>query len=131
MRRRLLVLSAIAISASLLASHAQNRDPRRVVKVIKVRRDAPAGAGIKAGKDSETGELRAPTAEEDQALTDGRQTTRETVVLLRADGSATAILGDEFMQDTVAMKKADGSIATFEVPHGTPLPTVAPSAEAK
>ena len=131
MRRSVLLIAAVALCAAPTASQTRQEDPRRVVKIIKVDRQAPPASGIKGGKDSDTGELRAPTAEEDQALTSGRQKTRETVLLLRADGSATAILGDEFMQDTVAVKRPDGSIATFDVPHGTTLPAAAPAAETK
>ncbi|GGC68600.1 hypothetical protein GCM10011396_14550 [Undibacterium terreum] len=81
-------------------------------------------SGMRVAKDPVTGKLRAPTAEEDEALNNqikadeaskaGRQSTqaraKRAVAVVRADGSRTMVLDESFMTYSVATRKADGSI---------------------
>ena len=77
--------------------------------------------GVKAYKDSATGELRGPTPQELQAEALSAQRASAaagdrpaTQVITNADGSQTAILGEEHMSFAVVTKNADGSLAAAE-----------------
>jgi hypothetical protein len=128
--RNVLLFLAAALCVAPSASQAQKKDPHRVIKVVKANPQNPVGSGVRAAKNEDTGELRTPTAEEEAQLADRGPKMRDTYVLFRADGSVTALLGDEFMDDAVAVKNADGSMTTSCVPHGTKLPA-APAAETR
>jgi len=73
-------------------------------------------AGFKAYIDPATGKLRQPTAEDAAAAAakqKGRQALKaapEPVVVQHANGMMSAQLGEEYMEDVVVQKKADGTL---------------------
>lgn len=90
---------------------APNLTPKAAEAVKKAREYKGAAhgvAGVKAAKDRRTGRLRQPEPGE---LPPSRSTGRVTEVVVQPDGSVRAYLGDEFLNDTVAVKTEDGRIA--------------------
>ena len=98
------------------------REPAREVKVTIVRAENPrpdvriAGDGLIAVRDAETGELRAPTAEERAFFTEQMslraplpESVPETVA---PDGTITAVLGPAFQSYSIAVRDADGKLVT-------------------
>jgi hypothetical protein len=90
----------------------------------------------KAARDSETGQLRAPTTEEnaelDAATARSRGTSTNVVVLrrpittaeVRADGSVVAKRSLDDMDNLVAERRTDGKLA---IRHGNVAPAAAPA----
>lgn len=90
---------------------APNLTPKAAEAVRKAREYQGAAhgiAGVKAAKDRRTGRLRQPDPGE---LPPSKSTGRVTEVVVQPDGSVRAYLGDEFLNDTVAVKTEDGRIA--------------------
>jgi len=89
---------------------APNLTPKAAEAVRKAReyRGAADGAGVKAAKDRRTGKLRQPAPGE---LPPAKPTGRVTEVVVQPDGSVRAYLGDEFLNDTVAVKTEDGRVS--------------------
>ena len=94
---------------------------KTTVKVVSVpipeacpANDTPAPSGLRAFVDPKTGELRAPTREEEAALT--RAMARENLVRMQSakepevgpDGSLSYELGEDGMVDLVARMGSDG-----------------------
>lgn len=110
MRKWILVL---ACSAMALSAQEKKATPKKATPA--------AQGGVKAYKDSVTGELRGPTPEELQAealiaqrasaLAGDQQATQ---VITNPDGSKTAILGEEHMSFAVVTKNADGSLSAMQ-----------------
>ena len=86
---------------------------------------APAPAGMIAVKDADTGQFRAPTAEEAAALTGGSRTSQQNAVapaprtFAGPGGSTGVILDDSTTVFAVATKKPDGTVALGEVTGAT------------
>ena len=68
--------------------------------------ESSAAAGSKVVKDADTGRLRPARAGELPETTGGRATE----IIDLPDGSGIAIVGDDLMSESVAVKQADGSI---------------------
>ena len=80
-------------------------------------------AGMKAYIDPATGKLREPTAEDAAAAAAAAAKSRqaqaarpEPVVVQHASGMVSAELGEEYMEDVVVRKNADGTLAFQCVP---------------
>ena len=80
-------------------------------------------AGMKAYIDPATGKLREPTAEDAAAAAAAAAKSRqaqaarpEPVVIQHASGMVSAELGEEYMEDVVVRKNADGTLAFQCVP---------------
>ena len=80
-------------------------------------------AGMKAYIDPATGKLREPTAEDAAAVAAAAAKSRqaqaarpEPVVVQHASGMVSAELGEEYMEDVVVRKNADGTLAFQCVP---------------
>jgi hypothetical protein len=72
----------------------------------QILRNASASAGSKVVKDAETGRLRAAQAGEipETAI------VTPTQIINNPDGSGIAVVGDDLMSESVAVKQPDGSI---------------------
>jgi hypothetical protein len=80
-------------------------------------RDSSASAGAKVVKDAETGRLRAARAGELPETTP----RVPTQIINYPNGSAIAIVGDDLMVDSIAVKQPDGSVKIgHEATAGTP-----------
>ena len=111
----LLILSAAALApgaASAAEIPGTEKLTPKAAEAVELARagqaaDSQATAGARKGtdpgpkKDAQPGALAAPYA-----------APRKTEVFIQGDGSLVATLGDEYMEDLVAVKKADGSIST-------------------
>jgi hypothetical protein len=97
-------------------------------------------AGMKAYIDPATGKLREPTAEDAAAAAaTGRQALRAApapLVVQHPSGVMSAQLGDEYMNDVVVRKNADGTLVYTCVPRSqrekalaTPAPPAKPELE--
>ena len=111
----LLILSAAALAPGAVSA-AENPGTEKLTpkaaEAVELARagqaaESQATAGARKGtdpgpkKDVKPGELAAPYA-----------APRKTEVFIQWDGSLVATLGDEYMEDLVAVKKEDGSIST-------------------
>lgn len=78
-------------------------------------------AGIRAFIDPVTKQLRAPTPEEAAALNQPSReissVTVEPVPLYHRSGAVGILLGDEYMNDVVVRRNADGTLSMVCVPH--------------
>jgi hypothetical protein len=126
MRIPFLAAAALIASAALPARAAEPGASKLSPKAAEAVKRARSGAavkaqatsGMKAAKDDD-GRLRAPTKEEEAALSapSSAGPVRVTTVRVNDDGSVIATLGDEMMSDLVAVKGADGKITTGCTPH--------------
>jgi len=77
--------------------------------------------GLRAFRDPETGQLRAPTAEEAAALTrllaSALAIPGTSPVVQHANGMLSVQLGEEYMNDVVVRRNPDGTLAWVCVPH--------------
>lgn len=141
-RVRTFAVSLLTASSMLLATAAsaervrpkKKLTPKAAEVLENARRykasTAPASSGLKAAKDPDTGEFRAPAAGELRPSATG--TGRTTTFVARPDGSVRAYLGDEHLTDLAAVKNADGSVTTHCGPLAQPTGAkAAPSAEVK
>jgi len=85
--------------------------------------EAAGQAGMKAYIDPATGKLREPTAEDAAAAAAAAAKSRqaqaarpEPVVVQHSSGMVSAELGEEYMEDVVVRKNADGTLAFQCVP---------------
>jgi hypothetical protein len=123
MRTSIVLFSISTLLASGGAALAETRSPKLTPKAAEAVKQArkqkaptvPAASGLKASRNPETGELRAPEAGE---LGPSPSTGAKTRVVVQRDGSLRAYLGDEHLSDLVAVKKSDGSVAVQCGPHG-------------
>lgn len=120
MRAGIVLFSAAALLGSAaLTAHAESGTTKltpkaaaaiKKYKAEKGKKKILVTSGLKAAKDGNGGDLRAPTAEEDAAL--ATRSAATTVLRVNGDGSLTGVLGDEFMSDLVVTRNADGSLST-------------------
>jgi hypothetical protein len=96
-------LAALALPASAQQAQATPLESSQAMTVVR---------------DAETGKLRAATADEQQVLQQAAKTRTArvapatTLQKFHASGARGARLTDEFMSTSVAVRKADGGIAT-------------------
>ena len=105
----------LVLACGAMALSAQEK------KVTPTKATPASQGGVRAYKDSATGELRGPTPQELQAEALSAQRASAaagdrpaTQVITNADGSQTAILGEEHMSFAVVTKNADGSLAATQ-----------------
>lgn len=113
------MLAGIAVTAQAEPGTAK-LTPKAAAAVKKAREarpanKAPAPAGLKAAKDTDATTVRTPTPDEDAEL--GSSPATPTTVYVGANGSLTAVLGDEFMSDLAVVKNSDGTLTTSCGPH--------------
>lgn len=118
-----------AATATAEASKAQTAAPA----------ETAGQAGVKAYIDPATGKLREPTAEDAAAAAAGRQALRAApapLVVQHPSGMMSAELGEEYMNDVVVQKSADGKLVYKCVPRSqrekalaTPAPPAKPELE--
>jgi hypothetical protein len=118
-------LGLMGISLALLpAAGAEDKKPATKPAAAPAKSSKPAPAGMIAVKDPDTGQFRAPTADEAAALR-AAPTSQQTVVgaapqtFAGPAGSTGLVLDDSTTVYAVATKKPDGTISFGEVTGGT------------
>jgi hypothetical protein len=114
MRRAVILLvSAVVLTASASDTRTESKPPTLTPKaaeaVIKARQYSGSHTQLNAAAGAQSGR---PAAE--------NPASRSTRVVVRPDGSLRAYLGDEHMNDLVAVKKADGEVSTQCAPGADP-----------
>jgi hypothetical protein len=120
MRAGIVLFSAAALLGSAGLAHAAEPGTAKLTpkaaaavkkyKAEKGKKKILITSGLKAAKDGNGGDLRAPSAEEDAALATRAAAT--TTLRVNRDGSLTGVLGEEFMSDLVVTRNADGTLST-------------------
>lgn len=115
----IMIVLALPASAGQAAGGASQDSAPSLIAVVG--EECPANdeaplAGIKAFIDPRTGQLRAPTREEEQELArsgPGMRLKGAPVfkAVQSANGMISLVLGEEFMNDVVVRQAADGSLA--------------------
>jgi hypothetical protein len=107
-------LSLALLSTLLVSSPAQAADPAVVAKPA-----AASGEAVRMHRDPETGELRAPTAQELAArrVAPGQAKRPPLAVKSHGGGMVSAVVGDRAMEELVARKDAQGRLV---IEHGAP-----------
>lgn len=112
---------ALAVTASAgPPTGGASQDPAPTLIVV-VGEECPANdeaplAGVKAFIDPKTGQLRAPTSEEEQELARAGsgmrlQGAQVLKAVQSANGMISLVLSDEFMNDVVVRQASDGSLS--------------------
>jgi hypothetical protein len=84
----------------------------------KVTKSKGSMSGFRAYRDPQTGEIYEPAPGSE--LKDGSGDVKIKRMIVRPDGSKTAVLSDDSMSDLVAERNGDGKIETRCAPHGAP-----------
>jgi hypothetical protein len=117
-------LGLMGVSLALLpAAGAEDKKPEKKPVAATAKSSKPAPTGMIAVKDADTGQFRAPTAEEAAALSPTRAAQTNQVIAapqtFSAPGGATGVvLDDSTTVYAVATKKADGTVSFGEVTGG-------------
>src|SRR5687767_8676793 len=120
MKKRTFAVVMAVLAALTLTGQADRKAPqgKPLVKQAPVKKQQKTVMhGLKAAKDHGNGPVRAPTTDEDQALTGTAPSTPSTLKS-GAVGGATVVLGDDAMADLVVEKQADGKLVTSCGAHG-------------
>ena len=122
--RMIAPLGLMAVALALLpAAGAEDKKPEKKPVAAKAKSSKPAPAGMIAVKDADTGQFRAPTAEEAAALSPAPAPQTNAVIAapqtFAAPGGATGlVLDDSTTVYAVATKKPDGTVSFGEVTGG-------------
>ncbi len=137
--RMIAPLGLMGLSLALLpAAGAEDKKPEKKPVAATAKSSKPAPAGMIAVKDADTGQFRAPTAEEAAALSPTRALRTNAVIagpqtFAGPGGSTGLVLDDSTTVFAVATKKPDGTISFGEVTGGANAKKVVanPKPEAK